>query len=158
MIRLLSTDHRTQLVDLIGRVENFSHEEKLTAVELIDETLLGNPGCSYIVYVYEDTREVLGYYCIGKRYLTDGVYDLYWIVVDPKNQKGGVGSRLLEHAENFVKENKGRWILAETSSKESYLATRNFYLRNKYSIVSQIKDFYTIKDDLIVFGKYFNTN
>jgi aminoglycoside 6'-N-acetyltransferase I len=158
MIRLLSTDHRAQLVDLIERIDNFTHEEKLTAVELIDEALLGNPGCAYIVYVFEESEKVLGYYCIGKRYLTDGVYDLYWIVVDSNNQKGGVGSSLLEHAENFVKENKGRWILAETSSKDSYRATRNFYLRNKYSIVSQIKDFYKIKDDLIVFGKYFNTN
>lgn len=158
MIQLLSTDHRAQLVELIERVVNFSNEEKLTAVELIDEALSGTPGCSYIVYVAKDSEKVLGYYCIGKRYLTDGVYDLYWIVVDPNNQKGGVGSKLLQHAENFVKANKGRWILAETSSKESYIATRNFYLRNKYSIVSQIKDFYTIKDDLIVFGKYFNSN
>ena len=60
------------------------------------------------------------------------------------------------HSENFVQENKGRWLLIETSSRENYNATRNFYLRNNYSIVSEIKDFYAVNDSLIVFGKYFN--
>ena len=111
----------------------------------------------YNVYVYENSNgSVIGYHCTGKRPLTDGVYDLYWIAVDPEIEIKGIGKQLLEHAEGFVKVNKGRWILAETSSKDSYLKTRNFYLRNNYSIVAQINDFYTVGDHLIVFGKYFS--
>ena len=62
---------------------------------------------------------------------------------------------MLDHAEEFVKKNKGRWILAETSSKDSYTKTRNFYLRNNYSIIAEINDFYKVGDSLMVFGKYF---
>jgi ribosomal protein S18 acetylase RimI-like enzyme len=157
MIRKLQVKDREQLVAIINDTVNFSNEEKQVAVELIDE-VLSNPKHEYYnVFVHEDGNKLAGYHCVGKRALTDGAYDLYWIVVDQMIQNKGIGKQLLDHVENFVKENKGRWILAETSSKESYTATRNFYLRNNYSIVSQIKDFYTINDDLIVFGKHIKT-
>ena len=157
MIRKLQAKDRARLLAIIKGTANFSDEEKKIAVELIDEAIANPKHEYYTVFVYVDDRKIAGYYCVGKRALTDGVYDLYWIVVDSQIQNKGIGKQLLEHVENFVKENKGRWVLAETSSKESYTATRNFYLRNKYSIVSQIKDFYTINDDLIVFGKHIKT-
>ncbi len=154
MIRKLQADDRDQLVKIIDSTDNFNDEEKKIAVELIDEAL-GNANQEYYnIYVFESERKVIGYYCVGKRALTDGVYDLYWIVVDTTTQNAGIGKQLLDHLENFVNEKNGRWILAETSSKDSYTATRNFYLRNNYSIVSQIKDFYAFNDNLIVFGKY----
>ena len=157
MIRKLQANDREQLVSIINKTDNFSNEEKKVAVELIDEAI-GNPNHEYYnVFIYENDGKIAGYHCTGKRALTDGVFDLFWIVVDNSGQNKGIGKQLLDHAENFVKENKGRWILAETSSKDIYNATRNFYMRNNYSIVSQIKDFYTINDNLIVFGKYIKT-
>lgn len=157
MIRKLQAEDRKQLVEMIDGTENFNSEEKSVAVELIDEAIEKPNHEYYNVYVFENEGKVLGYHCVGKRALTDGVFDLFWIVVGPNAQNLGVGKKLLEHSENFVKENNGRWILAETSSKDSYTATRNFYLRNNYSIVSQIKDFYSVGDNLIVFGKYLRT-
>jgi ribosomal protein S18 acetylase RimI-like enzyme len=153
MIRKLQSEDRTQLISIIEGINNFSVEEKSCAVELIDDTL-ANSASSYNVYIYVDNGRIAGYHCTGKRALTDGVFDLYWIVVDSGIQNKGIGKLLLEHAEEYARNNNGRWILAETSSKTSYDATRNFYMRNNYSIVSQIKDFYKVNDDLIVFGKY----
>ena len=153
MIRKLQSKDRKQLVSIVEDIDNFNDEEKQVAVELIDEAI-SNPNHDYYnVFVFENEGKISGYHCVGKRALTDGVFDLYWIVVDPKSQNKGVGKKLLDHAEKFVKKQKGRWILAETSSKKSYDATRNFYLRNNYSIVAEIKDFYTINDNLVVFGK-----
>jgi ribosomal protein S18 acetylase RimI-like enzyme len=157
MIRKLQADDRKKIVSIIDNTENFSVEEKKVAVELIDEAL-ANPNHEYYnVFVYMNDGTPAGYHCTGKRALTDGVFDLFWIVVDGTIQNKGIGKKLLDHAEQFVKENNGRWILAETSSKNSYDATRNFYMRNNYSIVAQIKDFYTVNDNLIVFGKYIKT-
>ncbi|MDQ7818286.1 MAG: GNAT family N-acetyltransferase [Melioribacteraceae bacterium] len=154
MIRKLLYNDRSQLVKIVEETENFSPEEKQVAIELIDEAI-NNPNHEYYnTFVYEEEGKIYGYHCTGKRALTDGVYDLYWIVVDKKTQNKGLGKKLLDHAESFVKENNGRWILAETSSKDNYNATRNFYLRNKYSIVAEIRDFYKVSDNLIVFGKY----
>ena len=157
MIRKLQANDRENLVSIIEGTNNFSDEEKKIAMELIDDALGNSNHEYYNVFVYEENGKIAGYHCTGKRALTDGVYDLYWIVVDQNIQNKGIGKQLLDHAENFVKENRGRWILAETSSKDSYDATRNFYMRNNYSIVSQIKDFYKVNDNLIVFGKYIRT-
>ena len=157
MIRKLQANDRAQLVAIIENTNNFSEEEKKVAIELIDEAI-ANPNHEYYnVFVSENENKIDGYHCVGKRALTDGVFDLFWIVVDSSTQNKGIGKQLLDHSENFVKESNGRWILAETSSKDSYNATRNFYMRNKYSIVSQIKDFYKVNDNLIVFGKYIRT-
>ena len=157
MIRKLLSKDKKQLEVLINKIDIFSQDEKSVAMELIEESLIGSMDQYYNVFVYEEDDKILGYHCTGQRALTDGVYDLYWIVVDPGEQKKGIGQKLLKHAEDFVIERKGRWILAETSSRESYTPTRNFYFRNKYSIVAEIKDFYSVNDSLIVFGKYIIT-
>lgn len=154
MIRKLQSDDREQLITIIEGTDNFSTEEKKIAVELIDEAI-ANPNHEYYnVFVYDEEGKILGYHCTGKRALTDGTFDMFWIVVDNRTQNKGVGKKLINHAESFVKENNGRWILAETSSKDNYEATRNFYFRNNYSIVAEIRDFYKLNDHLIVFGKY----
>lgn len=154
MIRKLQSNDRKQLLSIVEGTDNFTGEEKKIAVELIDEAI-ANPNHEYYnVFVFENDGKILGYHCIGKRALTDGVFDLYWIVVGKDAQNMGVGKKLLNHVEEFAKEKNGRWIIAETSSKESYNATRNFYFRNNYSIVAEIKDFYTANDNLVVFGKY----
>lgn len=156
MIRRLKQADIDQLQIMLKKISAFNEKEVEVAMELINITALNTEQTDYNIFVYEDDGKIIGYHCTGKRPLTDAVYDLYWIVADPSAGKKGIGKNLIEHAEKFVKESKGRWLLAETSSKEGYAATRNFYLRNKYSIVSQINDFYSIGDNLLVFGKYFN--
>ncbi len=156
MIRKLKSDDRQQIVDLLSRTSNFKQVECDVAMELIDIAILRPEQEDYNIYVYEDNGIIEGYHCTGKRPLTDGVFDLYWIVVDPKVQGKGIGKQLLKHSEEFVSENKGRWLLAETSSKDDYDNTRNFYLRNNYKVVAQIDNFYSLNDSMIIFGKYFN--
>ncbi|MCF8240432.1 MAG: GNAT family N-acetyltransferase [Melioribacteraceae bacterium] len=154
MIRKLQAEDRTQLINIINEIKIFSTEEKNIAVELIDEALLYQGEDNYNIFVIVDNEKIVGYHCIGKRSLTDGVYDLYWIVVKESEQGKQIGTKLLNHAEEFVRMNNGRWLLAETSSIESYDKTRNFYFRNNYSVVAQINDFYQLGNNLIVFGKY----
>lgn len=156
MIRSIKPSDVEGLEKLLKKIPNFNEAEVKVAMELIEITVNNPDQTDYNIFVYEEDGKILGYHCTGKRPLTDAVYDLYWIVADPEHSGKGIGKNLLEHAENFVKERKGRWILAETSSKESYLSTQSFYLRNNYTIISEIKDFYSVGDNLLIFGKYFN--
>lgn len=156
MIRSIKPSDVVELEKLLKKIPNFNEEEVKVAMELIDITVNNPSQTDYNIFVYEEDGKILGYHCTGKRPLTDAVYDLYWIVADPEHSGKGIGKNLLEHAENFVKEKKGRWLLAETSSKESYLSTQSFYFRNNFSIISEIKDFYSVGDNLLIFGKYFN--
>ena len=154
MITKLHSKHLKQLQTLIDEIDLFNADEKVVALELIEECLSKPEQDYYNVFVYEENENVLGYHCTGQRALTDGVFDLYWIAVKPGIQNKGIGKILLEHAENFAKEKNGRLILAETSSREGYTGTRNFYIRNNYEVLSRIKDFYSVGDDLVMFGKY----
>jgi ribosomal protein S18 acetylase RimI-like enzyme len=156
MIRRLKPADAKIIEGILNEILIFHDEEIRVAMELVNIAASDPKQKDYHLFIYEENGMILGYHCTGKRPLTDGVYDLYWIVTNPEHSKKGIGKKLLEHAEGFVNENNGRWLLAETSSKDSYSATRNFYMRNNYSIISEIKDFYSIGDSLIVFGKYFN--
>jgi ribosomal protein S18 acetylase RimI-like enzyme len=156
MIRRLKPADAKVIENILNTVPNFSNEEFEVAMELVTIAANNEKQNDYNLFVYEEDGMILGYHCTGKRPLTDGVYDLYWIVTNPQHSKKGIGKKLLEHAENFVNEMNGRWLLAETSTKDSYSTTRNFYLRNNYSIISEINDFYSKGDGMIIFGKYFN--
>jgi len=153
MIREINNNDREQLLKLIEAVDEFNQEEKKVAIELIDDAL-SNSGSTYKIFVYENSELIEGYYCIGKRALTGGVHDLYWIAVKRDCQSKGIGKQLIDHAEDYVESNNGNWLLIETSSKDNYMKTRNFYIRNFYSKVAEIKDFYSEGDNLIIFGKY----
>jgi ribosomal protein S18 acetylase RimI-like enzyme len=156
MIRRIKQFDEAKIENLLTRIPNFNDEEIKVAMELVNISVLNPSQSDYHLFVYENDGKVFGYHCTGKRPLTDGVYDLYWIVSDPESSGKGIGKSLLEHAEEFVRSNNGRWLLAETSSKDTYKSTQNFYLRNNYTIISEIKDFYSVGDSLLVFGKYFN--
>ena len=156
MIRRLKPADAKVIEGMLKKIPLFKKEDIKVAMELIDITASNPLQTDYNVFVYENDGTVLGYHCTGKRPLTDAVYDLYWIVTDPDHGKQGIGKVLLEHAEDFVLQSNGRWMLIETSSKESYSATRNFYMRNNFSIISEINDFYSRGESLLVFGKYFN--
>jgi ribosomal protein S18 acetylase RimI-like enzyme len=153
MIRKFKKEDSQRLKEIVSQINLFSEAEKTAAVEMIETAAL-NGQDFYNIFVYENEDKVLGYHCTGKRTLTEGTYDLYWIVVDPEHQDNNVGRELLRHAEEFVKDENGRWILIETSSKEEMLPTRKFYLRNNYTILSEIKDYYSEGEHLILFGKY----
>lgn len=156
MIRKIKPSDGVLINNMLQGIPNFNETEVKVAMELVD-IAINNPGqTDYQIYVYENDGKIFGYHCTGKRPLTDAVYDLYWIVSDPQFSGKGIGKNLLEHAEEFVRSSNGRWLLAETSSKDSYTATQNFYLRNNYTIISEIRDFYSVGDNLLVFGKYFN--
>jgi len=156
MIRKLKPADIKAVENILKKIPNFKEQEVSVAMELVN-IAAGNPEqTDYNVFVYEDKGKILGYHCIGKRPLTDAVFDLYWIVTDPEHNNKGIGKSLIQHAEEFALQNNARWLLIETSSTEDYASTRNFYLRNRYSIISEIKDFYSPGDGLIIFGKYFN--
>jgi aminoglycoside 6'-N-acetyltransferase I len=156
MIRRIKPSDAKKIERILEKIPNFSEDDVKVGMELVNIAAINYKQNDYNVFVYEEDGTVLGFYCIGKRPLTDGVYDLYWIAADPDVQSKGIGKELLVHAENFVKENNGRWILAETSSKESYKKTREFYSRNNYEVVARINDFYSVGNSLLVFGKFFN--
>ncbi len=150
-IRAAAPSDRGRIHQLLVSTARFTRQEIGWAMELVDLVLGGKP--EYEAYVIEPGGTVQGYVLFGPTPMAEGVWDLYWIAVDPKHQGQGLGQLLLRFVENEVRRQAGRMLLIETSSKRSYAPTVRFYQRAGYREISRIKDFYRIEDDKVVFSK-----
>jgi ribosomal protein S18 acetylase RimI-like enzyme len=158
-IRPLDPSDRPFIEKMVISTGKFNDVEVSTALELVDEALNRGEESGYLFAVLEygkKDRAVQGYACYGPVPLTQGAYDLYWIVVDPKSQGKGFGRHLLKFVETDVLRRGGRMVLIETSSQESYGDTVRFYERNGYHLVARIRNFYKIGDDKLMFQKELN--
>jgi ribosomal protein S18 acetylase RimI-like enzyme len=156
MIRKLEKQDRDVLKKILEDTNHFSEEEIKVAMELIDVYLNNENQKDYIIYVYadDDSNRTDGYICYGRRPMTDGTYDLYWIAVDPNIHGKGIGSRLVKFMEEDIVKLGGELILIETSGKPEYEGERGFYQKNGYDVQTIIKDFYRKGDDLFIYRKY----
>ncbi|HEX2062401.1 MAG TPA: N-acetyltransferase [Thermoanaerobaculia bacterium] len=157
-IRPATRGDRERIHEILVATARFTTQEVGWAMDLVDLAVDDGKG-EYIVHVLEEPesgpgRAIQGYVCYGPTPMTDGVYDLYWIAVDPKQQGQGFGQILLRFVENEVRRQSGRMLLIETSSKRSYAPTIRFYQQAGYREISRIKDFYRIEDDKVVFCKH----
>ena len=145
-----------QIQDIAARAGVFNQEEVECVVDLWQDYLnVGPVDGGYNFIVDRDDERVLGFACYGPRDLTSGVFDLYWIAVDSKTHRNGVGRRLLTATEEAVCKAGGRMLIAETSGTAHYEPTRQFYLGMGYINEATIKDFYSKGDDLAIFVKRF---
>ncbi len=155
-IRSIVPGDRSRIQEIVIAAGNFSEQEIATAMELVDEALRKGEESGYIIMVAETPEragEIDGYACYGPTPLTEGVFDLYWIAVDPKTQGRGIGRLLVEYAEKDIRSRGGRMLLIETSSRDEYQPTIAFYQRTNYELAARIKNFYHIGDDKLIFSK-----
>ena len=144
----------SQIQSIAARAGVFSQEEIDSVSVMWTEYLtLGPEDSGYHFIVDRDEDRVLGFAIYGPRDLTDGVFDLYWIAVDPDARCNGVGRKLLTASEEAAHTMGGRMLIAETSGTPLYDSTRKFYFSMGYENEATIKDFYTIGDDLKIFIK-----
>ena len=149
-LRELRTTDRPALEALIRGTDAFTADEVDVALELIDAGASHASGYRFIVAADEQDR-AQGYACFGLTPLTDGTYDLYWIVVDAKLQRSGVGRALLDATRGAVRAANGRTIVIETSGKPSYASQRYFYERCGCTLLVRYPDFYRVGDDKLVY-------
>jgi ribosomal protein S18 acetylase RimI-like enzyme len=132
----------------------FNQEEIDVAMELIDIVLKDEKQRDYkIDCMVDDQDQPLGYICYGPTPMTEGTFDLYWIVVDPNSQGEGIGSKLLDFLEKVLREIGGRMILAETSSIPEYEKTQRFYFQKGFQEVARVPDYYYPGNDRITYCK-----
>jgi ribosomal protein S18 acetylase RimI-like enzyme len=151
-LRPLQRADRAPLEALLRETQAFREDEVLVALELIDAGLAPDGG-GYLFLVAERCGVPVGYACWGLTPLTDGVYDLYWIAVDPSLHGQGIGKRLLTEVEARALAAGGRWVIIETGGTAAYGATRRFYESAHYAELARIPDFYRVGDDKLVYAR-----
>ena len=151
-IRPLQLRDHAPLHQLLTKDGLFTREEVSVALELLDGAL-AEPGGEYRVLVAELDGQLAGYVCYGPTPMTEGTWDLYWIVTHPAARKSGVARALVARMEAELRAVGARMIRVETSRLDGYGAARAFYERLAYPVCAVIPDFYKPGDDLLVICK-----
>jgi ribosomal protein S18 acetylase RimI-like enzyme len=138
---------------LVTETGIFTLEEIDIACELAIDTLSGKDEDYKFLILRDDSGRLIAYTCYGFIPLADYRFDLYWIAVSPGLQGKGIGYKLLEQTEKKIRELKGEHIYAETSSIDGFNSARSFYLKNGFTEVSRIKEFYRAGDDKVTYQK-----
>ncbi len=153
MIRGMESDDVEPLVALVEAAKVFRPDEVEVAREVLESCASKGEASGYLCRVCEDRGAPTGFACFGPTPCTEGTFDLYWIVVDPRLQARGVASRLLETAAAEAARRGGRQLIAETSGTDPYLPARTFYEVRGFRAVARIPDFYRVGDEKIVYVK-----
>ena len=143
----------TSVAQILKSTGFFKPHEIDVAIELIEERLKNGEGCGYQFCFLEIEGRTVAYGCYGEIPVTIKNYDLYWLAVDNNFRSKGLGRVLLEKIETDIKSHAGRGIYIETSNKEQYAPTTEFYESCGYKQIAVYKDFYDINDNKAVYNK-----
>lgn len=86
----------------------------------------------------------------------DRMWNLYFLAVDADGHGRGVGSSLIGHVEQTLRdqgEHVARVLVVETSSLEAYAPARSFYAKQGFDEEARIRDFYGPGDNKVVYWK-----
>ena len=164
----LRADDRQRVTTILESTAAFSADEVAVALQLFDLAHGGQrevadiDGTAFATaldadddYEFVGARDergvLLGYACFGPTPATEGTYDLYWLAVHADAQGRGVGRRLVQWVEQDLAQRGARLLVVETSSRDDYAHTRQFYARGGYAEVARVRDFYAPADDRIIF-------
>jgi ribosomal protein S18 acetylase RimI-like enzyme len=153
LIRPTLPDDVAELVRLTAQTGIFRPVEVITLEEVLEQAVAQPGGEGYHSYSLEEAGRLLGFSIHGPNTMTEGTWDLYWIVVERERHRRGLGSRLLHFVEQDIRKRGGRLLVAETSSLPSYEATRRFYLKHGFQETAVVPDYYADGDSLVIFCK-----
>jgi ribosomal protein S18 acetylase RimI-like enzyme len=129
----------------------FNEEEVACCIELAVETLGLKEGYHWVLA--EEADKLCGLICYGSVPLTDGTWDLYWILRSPHSTSKGVANALLQACEEHLRQEKARLLVLDTSSTPPYQPARDFYLRSGFTLSARLVEYYRPGDDLLIYTK-----
>jgi GNAT superfamily N-acetyltransferase len=152
-IRRVEAQDRAAILELLGGTGAFQAHELDVAMELVDIALTKPEQQDYHPYVLEEHGLALAYACFGRNPMTRATYDLYWIASRSDRMKQGYGRAMFVFVEQEIKRQGGRLLVIETSSKDTYQGSRDFYTRVGCEFCACLPGFYDEGDDKLIYFK-----
>ena len=152
-IREARSDDRDAILSLLTGTDRFHAFELAVAKAVLDEALRPDGQAQYQSLVADDEGTAVGWICFGPTPCTLGTFDIYWLGVSPSSHRKGLGTMLVQRAEECLRKMGARMIVVDTSGRGDYLPARCFYERQGYEEVSRIRDFYAPGDDKVTYAK-----
>ncbi len=151
IIRNTTREDREHFLSILKGFEHFTEEEKDCAIELLDIYLEEPSEYLWLTALVEG--QPVGFACYGEAALSDGAYDIYWIMVEPSRQHRGIGKDLMEKVEEETLKAGGRKLIIETSSLPQYAGARRFYRDCGFTEEARIREYYRPGDHKLVYTK-----
>jgi GNAT superfamily N-acetyltransferase len=153
-IRPIEAKDREAVRDLIHGTGAFKPFEVDVAMELVEIAITRPDQDDYHPFVLEEgDGTIAAYACFGKNPMTKATFDLYWLATRADRMGKGYGRKIVSFVEEEVKRRGGRLLVIETSSKESYGTTREFYIKIGCTLAAQLPDYYDEGDDKLIYLK-----
>jgi len=154
IIRKIEEKDREAVRSLIDGTGAFKPYEVDVAMELVEIALTRPEQDDYHPFVLEEEDgTVAAYACFGKNPMTKSTFDLYWLATRADRMGKGYGRKIVAFVEGEVKRLGGTLLVIETSSKESYGTTREFYIKIGCTLAAQLPDYYDEGDDKLIYLK-----
>jgi ribosomal protein S18 acetylase RimI-like enzyme len=153
MIRPTIPEETPALLAIAESTGVFSPLDMKALREVLDDYHEGKDTGTHCLVSYEQDGQVIGFAYYAPASMTDRTWYLWWIAVGKQVQSRGVGKQLLRYLEEDIRNQRGRLLVLETSSLDSYKPTRDFYLRNEYEQAAEVKDYYADGHHMVVFRK-----
>ncbi|MFN6051908.1 MAG: GNAT family N-acetyltransferase, partial [Planctomycetia bacterium] len=104
----LNEGHTAEVVKMAAETGFFKDHEVVALEEVFDDYHAENHQYDHKAFILEDAGLNLGFVYFAPAPMTEGSWQLWWIVVRADLQGKGLGGRLLKFAEDFCKEKGGR--------------------------------------------------
>jgi ribosomal protein S18 acetylase RimI-like enzyme len=124
-----------------------------TALGLVDETCAKGDEAGYFWMKIAEEGKVVAFATYGNNPCSVHSFDLYWIAVRNEVRGKHYGRSLLDAIENDVRERGGKILWIETSGRNLYKPTEEFYIKRGYELAASLKDFYGPGDPKQVYRK-----
>ncbi|MFC2043584.1 GNAT family N-acetyltransferase [Chloroflexota bacterium] len=102
-IRPMNSREKLSIIRILIATLEFKPAE-ITVEEKIIDCYLNNPfDWGYRIFIPPLESRIAGYICYGPASLTEGTWDIYWIVTAQERQRQGIGKALLALTSSTIK-------------------------------------------------------
>ena len=144
---------REALRALLLSTDFFYDHEIAVALELLDDRLAKGDRSDYHFILADLAGRLAGYVCFGPIGIAKRRFDIYWMGVHRDSHRRGLGSQLLQAAEERMRAWGWDYVYVETSSRPLYEPTRQFYEKRGFRLVARVPFYYADDDDRLVYLK-----
>ena len=150
MIRPVTASDEVGLMALAEHSGLFAPEH----LALVQETLTAYlSGSDEALWFTTDTPEPLGVLYCAPEVMADDVWNALMLIVHPDSHGQGVGTQLMQHAEQVLTAQGARLLIVETSGLDDFERARRFYGKLGFSEEARIAHYYAHGDAKVIFTK-----
>jgi ribosomal protein S18 acetylase RimI-like enzyme len=156
LINAVTHLERTNLLGVAIRTGLFSQEEAESLLGGVLDSLNASElpnGHQAFSYRKEPNGVAVGWCYFAPDDHAAGVWNLWWIGVDPEEHGTTAGRAMLAHVEESVLRAGGRLLIIETGDTDALARARRFYARSGYNECGRIPHFYAENEAKVIFAR-----